>query len=47
MMYLQRFVEQTGSSTTVQEVIVLLHIAVREFLGQVKTVQNNKNASGC
>lgn len=36
--YLQRLVEQTGSSTAVQEVVVLLHVAVREPLGQVETV---------
>ena len=36
--YLQRLVEQTGSSTAGQEVVVLLHVAVREPLGQVETV---------
>lgn len=36
--YLQRFVEQTGSSPTIQKVMVLLHIAVGEPLGQVETV---------
>lgn len=37
-MYLHRFVKETGSSTTVQEVMELLHVAVRELLGQVVTV---------
>lgn len=40
---LKRFVEKTGSSSAVQEVVVLLHIAVREPLGQVETVQHNHN----
>lgn len=37
MTHPQRFVEQTGSSTAVQKVVVLLHVAVREPLGQVET----------
>lgn len=37
-LYLHRFVKETGSSTTVQEVMELLHIAVRELLRQVITV---------
>lgn len=47
-LYLHGFVEQAGSSTAVQEVIVLLHVTVREPLGQVVTVfsehiSNQKN----
>lgn len=36
--YLHRFVKETGSSTAVQEVMELLHVAVGELLGQVVTV---------
>lgn len=32
---LQWFVEQAGSSATVEKVVVLLNVAVRELLGQV------------
>lgn len=37
-LYLRRFVEETRSSTAVQEVVELLHVAVGELLGQVVTV---------
>lgn len=41
--YFRRFVEQTGSSTAVQEVMILLHVAVGEPLGQVEAVQHNRS----
>lgn len=37
-MYLLGFVEETGSSAAVQEVMELLHVTVRELFGQVVTV---------
>lgn len=36
--HLHWFVEETGSSAAVEKVVVLLHVAVGEFLGQVETV---------
>lgn len=42
-MYLHGFVEQAGSSTAVEEVIILLHVTVREPLGQVVTVFSGTN----
>ena len=37
---LQRLVEQTGSTSTVEEVVIFLHVAVREPLRQVEAVQH-------
>lgn len=45
--YLQRFVEQTRSSSAVQKVVVLLHVAFGEPLGQVETVQDNRSTLFC